>query len=152
MADQIAGQTTQSMGVQNLRVGTLEKDGVDQVPSSFAETVVAANVVTARESGKTFFLGLAGGFASTLPAPSAGLKYKFVVSVAPTTAYTVVATSGIIEGAVDVNSTLVLAANETTITFAANTAIVGDWVEVESDGTSWFLNGMSGAVGGITLA
>lgn len=152
MADQIAGQTTQSMGVQNLRVGSLEKDGVDQVPASFAETVVVANVITARESGKTFFLGLAGGFASTLPAPAAGLKYKFVVSVAPTTAYTVGATGAIIEGAVDVNSTLVLGANETTITFAANTAIVGDWVEVESDGTSWFLNGMSGAAGGITLA
>lgn len=149
---QIPGQTTQSMGIQNLRVGTLDIDGVAQVPASFAETVAAANTILASESGKTFFLGLAGGFASTLPAPAAGLKFKFVVSVAPTTAYTVTATAAVIEGAVDVNSTLVLGANETTITFAANTAIVGDWVEVESDGTSWFLNGMSGAIGGITLA
>lgn len=146
------GQTLQSMGIANLRVDTLEKDGVAQVPASFAETVAAANTLLARESGKTSYLGLAGGFASALPAPAAGLKYKFVISVAPTTAYTVVATAAVIEGAVDVNSTLVLGANETTISFVANTAIVGDWVEVESNGTSWFLSGMSGAAGGITLA
>jgi len=152
MASQIEGQTLQSQGIQNLRVGTLEVDGVAQVPASFAEVVAAANTLLASESGKTSYLNLAGGFASALPAPAAGLKYKFVVSVAPTTNYTVVATGAVIEGAVDVNSTLVLAANETTITFAANTAIVGDWVEVESDGTSWFLSGMSGAIGGITLA
>lgn len=146
------GQTLQSMGIANLRVDTLEKAGVAQVPASFAETVVAANTLLASESGKTSYLNLAGGFASALPAPAAGLKYKFVVSVAPTTSYTVVATAAVIEGMVDVNSTLVLGANETTITFAANTAIVGDWVFVESDGTSWFLTGQSGAAGGITLA
>jgi hypothetical protein len=52
---------------------------------------------------------------------------------------------------VDVNSTLVLGANEDTISWVASTALVGDWVEVVSDGTSWFVSGQSGATGGITL-
>ena len=51
----------------------------------------------------------------------------------------------------DVNSTLVLAANEDSINFVASTCIVGDWVEVISDGTSWFVTGQSDAAGGITF-
>jgi hypothetical protein len=147
------GQTVQSMGIANLRVGTIEVDGVAQVPASFAEVVAATNVLTAAESGKTSFLNLAGGFTTTLPAPAAGLKFKFVVSVAPTTAYIITVAGGVnvIEGMADVNSTLVLASNEGEINFAANTAIVGDWVEVESDGTSYFVTGQSGAAGGITF-
>lgn len=118
-----------------------------------SETVAAANVITADESGSTFYLGLAGGFTSTLPAPAAGLNYKFVVAVQPTTAYIITtnASANIIEGMADVNSTLVLASNEDTINFVASTAIIGDWVELESDGTSWFVTGQSGAVGGITF-
>ena len=121
--------------------------------STRGEAVVATNVITAAESGKTFFLNVAGGFTSTLPAPATGLNYKFVVSTAPTTAYIITTNGGdnVIEGMADVNSTLVLAANEDKINFVANTAIVGDWVEVVSDGTSWFVTGQSGAAGGITF-
>ena len=117
------------------------------------EVVAAADTITAAETGKTFFLNLAGGFTLTLPAPAAGLTYKFIVSTQPTTAYIITTNGGanIIEGMADVNSTLVLAANEDKINFVASTAIVGDWVEVISDGTSWFVTGQSGAAGGITF-
>lgn len=123
--------------------------------SANVEVVAAANVITADESGKTFFLNLAGGFASTLPAPAAGLRYKFVVSVSPTTAYTIVtnASANIIKGgAIELAGTASPYINNgDLITFVANTAVVGDWVEVISDGTSWFLAGMCSADGGITL-
>lgn len=122
--------------------------------SANVEVVVAANVITAAESGKTFFLNHATGFASTLPAPAAGLRFKFVVTTIPTSGNdTVVTNAGadVIEGMADVNSTLVLAANEDSINIVASTALVGDWVEVVSDGTSWFVTGQSGAAGGVTF-
>jgi len=123
--------------------------------SANVEVVTAANVITAAESGTTYFLNHATGFASTLPAPAAGLRYKFVVTTQPTSGNdTIVTDSGdnVIEGMADVDSTLVLAANEDTINLVASTCIVGDWVEVVSDGTSWFVSGASGATGGITFA
>lgn len=127
-------------------------------PSAKAETVSAANVITAAESGKTFYLALAGGFASTLPAPAAGLKYKFVVAVNPTTAYTI-ATNGsanIIKGGVnelevDTGDDGPYSNAGDLISFVANVAVVGDWVAVESDGTSWFLTGQTNADGGVTI-
>lgn len=126
--------------------------------SAKAETVSAANVITAAESGKTFFLALAGGFASTLPAPAAGLKYRFVVSVAPTTAYTIVTNGsaniikgGINELEVDTGDDGPYDNDADTLTFVANVAVVGDWVDFESDGTSWFIRGQTNADGGITL-
>lgn len=118
------------------------------------EAVTAANTITADESGKTFFLNSATGFASTLPAPAAGLSYKFIVTTIPTSGNCTVVSNGgsdVIEGIADVDSTLVLAANEDSINFVASTTIIGDWVEVVSDGTSWFVSGQSGAGGGITF-
>ena len=122
------------------------------------ETVSAANVITADETGKTFFLALAGGFASTLPAPAAGLRYKFIVSVAPTTAYTIATTSsaniikgGVNELEVDTGDDGPYSAVGDLVSFVANVAVVGDWVEFISDGTSWFITGQTNADGGVTI-
>ena len=122
------------------------------------ETVAAANTITAAESGKTFFLGLAGGFASTLPLPAAGLRYKFIVAVAPTTAYTIATNGGanlfrggINELEVDTADDGPYSAVGDLISFVANVAVVGDWVTVESDGTSWYITGQTNADGGITI-
>jgi len=122
------------------------------------ETVTAANVITAAESGKTFYLSLAGGFASTLPAPAAGLNYKFIVKTAPTTAYTIATNGGanlfrggINELEVDTADDGPYSAVGDLISFVANVAVVGDWVSVESDGTSWYITGQTNADGGITI-
>ena len=121
--------------------------------STRAEVVTTTNVITAAETGKTFYLNLAGGFTSTLPAPAIGLEYRFVVKTQPTTAYIVTTNAGadVIFGSADVNSTKVLSSAQDKINFVANTAIVGDWVRVTSDGTNWYVNGDSGATGGITF-
>lgn len=118
------------------------------------ETVTATNTITAAESGTTFILSSATEFVSTLPAPAAGLNYKFIIGAAPSGAsYTVVTASSanIIEGTVVVNGASVLGSNEDTITFADGAAVVGDWVEVVSDGTSWFVTGVGSAASSITL-
>jgi hypothetical protein len=127
-------------------------------PSAKVETVAAANVITASESGKTFYLALAGGFASTLPAPAAGLKYKFIVAVAPTTAYTIATNDGanlfrggINELEVDTGDDGPYSAVGDLISFVANIAVVGDWVSVESDGTNWYITGQTNADGGVTI-
>ncbi|KKK95288.1 hypothetical protein LCGC14_2674300, partial [marine sediment metagenome] len=46
----------------------------------------------------------------------------------------------------------VVNADHTTLDFVANTAKVGDWIEIETDGTVWYINGLTADDGGITLA
>jgi hypothetical protein len=50
----------------------------------------------------------------------------------------------------DIVGELVYAADRDVITFVASTCVSGDWVEVVSDGSSWFYTAFSGANGGIT--
>lgn len=125
-----------------------------------AEVVTATNVITASESGKTFFLNSATEFVSTLPAPAIGLKYTFIVTAAPSGAdYTIVtnATANVIKGHV-LSSDLNAASDadfETsggdTISFVSAKAVAGDRVEVISDGTSWFASGRCTVFDAITI-
>ncbi|HEX5074259.1 MAG TPA: hypothetical protein VFW03_13675 [Gemmatimonadaceae bacterium] len=115
-----------------------------------AEVLVAARKLTAEDHGKTFFLSLAGGFNVTLPPVALGLKFKFVVKTAPTTAYTITSVdyagsaANLIKGHVlttDVNSATDPDFDTTAIdvlTFVANKAVAGDVCELECDGTNWF--------------
>lgn len=123
------------------------------------ETVITTNVITAAESGTTFFLSLAGGFTSTLPAPAAGLYYRFIVKTAPTTAYIIAASGGsdiIIGGVneleVDTSNDGPYDANADVLNFVASVAVVGDWIWMGSDGTSWYFHGQTNADGGVTTA
>lgn len=123
------------------------------------EDVTAANTITSQECGTTFFLNSASEFASTLPAPEAGCYFKFIVKAAPSGAnYTVVTNGssniligGINELEVDTGDDGPYDNNGDTITFVQSVAVVGDYVEMVSDGTSWYLNGQANADGGITV-
>jgi hypothetical protein len=68
-----------------------------------------------------------------------------------TTAWTVRAASNKIQGGVIVNSTLVPAADENTITFSASADTIGDFVELNCDGSNWYVSGMGTSAGAITL-
>lgn len=120
------------------------------------EVVTTTNVIDASESGKTFYLNLAGGFTSTLPAPAAGLRFKFIVKTAPTTAYIIVTTSGanLMYGMMEerAGTAGVAGAARDTFNFVANQSIIGDWVEFESDGTNWYYHGMVDVAAGNTVA
>lgn len=124
-----------------------------------AEVVITTNVITADESGKTFYLSLAGGFTSTLPAPALGLKFKFIVAVAPTTAYIITTNAGadiliggVNELEVDTSDDGPYDDNADTVNFVASVAAVGDFIEMESDGTSWYFNGQTNLDGGVTTS
>lgn len=124
-----------------------------------SETVTATNTITAEESGKTFFLSSATEFVSTLPAPAAGLRFKFIVAAAPSGAsYTIVtnASANVIVGAfassADAGGSMDSeASGGDTITFVDGQATLGDWVEVISDGTKWYATGISADEDAITI-
>lgn len=127
--------------------------------SSRGEVVAAANVITAAESGKTFFLNAATEFASTLPAPAIGLRFTFIVTGAPSGAsYTVTTNSsanimlGHVLTSQDAGGN---ADSETsggdTLSFVDSKAVVGDRADFECDGTNWFVRASSKVFDAITI-
>lgn len=124
------------------------------------EDLTAASTIDANKSGTTYFLNSATEFATTLPSPAAGLWFKFVVKAAPASAsYTVVTAGGadIIIGGVneletDTGDDGPYDDDADTITFADGVAVVGDWVELVSDGTSWYVTGQVKADGGVAFS
>lgn len=124
--------------------------------SGVNEIVTATNVIAASENGATYYLNAAAGFLSTLPAPALGLKFRFVVMLAPTSnGYTIAPTSSanIIKGMMleRAGTAGVAASAGDLVTFVANQSIAGDWCEFWSDGTSWFIHGMTDIAAGVTI-
>jgi len=123
------------------------------------EVVTATNVITAAETGSTFFLSSATEFVSTLPAPAAGLKFRFICTAAPSGAsYTIVTTSSnnLIKGHI-ISSEDAGGSGDSetsggdTISFVDGQAVAGDMVEVFCDGTNWFAYGRCKVVAGLTI-
>jgi hypothetical protein len=123
-----------------------------------AEVLAAASTLTARDSGKTFFLNATSEFATTLPSPALGTRFTFIVSGAPSGAsYTIItpASAQIIIGkqhsaagdAGDVENT----AGANTITFVDGQAVAGDRVEIISDGTNWYAVAFTSVAAGLTF-
>jgi len=118
------------------------------------ETLTGATTLTAEDSGKSFSLNAAAGAQITLPAvpTSAGFRYRFTVAALfATTAWTIKAATNKIQGGVIVNSVNVPGADENTITFSASADTIGDFVELNCDGTNWYVFGLGTAAGAITL-
>ena len=145
-----------------LRTGAsiVDNSGTVLVSGTAAEINTTTKSVSAVENGEVFFLSLAAGFVTTLPAPALGLRYSFVVRTAPTSgAYTIVTTSSanIIKGSIytsDVNSATDAdfeTAGGDTITFVQNKAVAGDTVDLISDGTNWFAYGFCTVFDAITV-
>lgn len=125
-------------------------------PDSNTEIVTTTNVITAAENGKTFYLALAGGFTSTLPAPFLGGKFTFIVQIAPTTSYVITTSGGanIISGKFweRAGGAGVAGALQDTQNFVANQAIISDIARYNSDGVSWFVDGAVNVSAGVTFA
>ena len=133
---------------QNLEVsGRTQLDTVSsKVP--VVSITTATYPVSAGQTGTLFALNKADGITVTLPAPAAGLNFDFVVATAPTSNTTTIVTTSsanIIHGQIttseDAGGSVACVAEADTITLVANTAIVGDRVQVVSDGTRYFVSG-----------
>lgn len=122
-----------------------------------AEVVITTNVIAAAENGRTYYLALAAGFTSTLPAPALGLRFLFVVQIAPTGAPYVITTNAganVIYGMMveRAGGAGVAGAAQDTQNLVHNQSIIGDWVEYVSDGTNWYCHGMVDVSAGTTFA
>jgi hypothetical protein len=117
-------------------------------------TPTVAVALTAAQSGVNVFLNAAAGFAITLPAVAAGLSFRFTVAaVFATTNFTIItpALANLIFGGATVAGADVPADAEDTISFVATAEALGDFVDLWSDGTSWFVNGRGTTSGSITF-
>lgn len=120
------------------------------------KVLVTTYTVPASENGTIYLLNLAGGFATTLPAPFLGAEYEFIVKTSPTTAYTIVtASSGNVIKGIAFNGEAAGVGDsgtaDDTISFVANQALAADRVILRSDGTSWFATGFCKVAAGITF-
>lgn len=126
--------------------------------ASLTETLAAARVLVAADSGKTFFLNLAGGFTVTLPVLTAGFNAKFFVKTAPTTDYVIATNAADVDKMVgSVHSSQATSADtETTagadqFNFIANQAVIGDYFEIACDGALWYGKALVALTAGATF-
>lgn len=115
--------------------------------------IAAATTLTMADSGSVLSLKAAAGAAITLPAvaTSKGFTARVYVGLAfATTNWTLVATTNIIQGGAIVNSVYVPGVNENTVSFVATAETVGDYVDIDCDGVTYFINGVGALAGSIT--
>lgn len=108
--------------------------------------IAAAKTLTADESnGQTYILDGGTGYAITLPAPTQGWRCKFVVGATfATTDFVLTAeTAGQFQGSVTEAGLVQLIAAASTLNLELATAVIGDWIELSSDGTSVFVAGQT---------
>ncbi|MAJ57538.1 MAG: hypothetical protein CMI74_05660 [Candidatus Pelagibacter sp.] len=130
---------------------TISNDVVRIFPKQ--ETLTAATTLTAADSGKTYLIS-GTGYTVTLPAPFAGFSVKFIVAAAFSTD-TVVQTPAdnrdTLNGGVIVNGAIVESDATDRVTFEDGAESIGDFIEITSDGTSFFLFGNGNASSSITV-
>ncbi len=117
------------------------------------ELVSASASLNLSDSGKVFKIS-GTGYTMTLPAPTAGWKAKFVVSAAFSTDFVVQSPSDnrdTINGGVIVNGAIVEADAVDRVTFEDDAESIGDYIEIHSDGTSYFLSGNGNAASSISV-
>ncbi len=118
-----------------------------------AGVIAAARTMLLEDSGGTFGITQSSAFAITLPvaaAANAGIGYSFYISTVGAFAITVSDGTADLEGTIVLDAS-VIPSTGTTLTFI-NGAIVGDNIEVRSDGVNWLVRAVSSAAGGITVA
>jgi hypothetical protein len=121
--------------------------GDDKVSSIAATNQYSTTTLTAANSGTTYYVS-ASGTTITLPAvTSSGASFRFVISGAVDTGNVIVtsAEGDNIEGALIVAGAVVDCDATDVVTFVADGENLGDYVEVRSNGSKWFI-GDSGAL------
>lgn len=115
--------------------------GPSQVITATTDTLVATDL------GHTIFVSAASGTTITLPAATNGAFLRFVITSLFDTANVIIdsAEGDNIEGSLIVAGAVVDCDAEDQINFVNDGENLGDFVELTSNGTSWFIGG-SGAL------
>lgn len=143
---------------KNAHVVAFNSSGVEvPVALGAVEARSAASTLSQYDNGKTILLNSTTAFATTLPSPFMGGRFKFIVTGIPgASAHTIGAGSAIIKGSVSsadlANASAAASTTGGTTISLTTTAYVGDWIEVVSNGVNWLLSGSVKAQGGLTIA
>ena len=115
-------------------------------------TISADTTLTAGNSGTWYKLDNSTGKAVTLPALKSGLNFRFIVADNFATDNFIIdsAEGDNISGVLVVNGASVVAADEDQINFVASAETVGDFIDIWSDGSAWFVSGIGSGAGSIT--
>jgi len=108
------------------------------------------NTISASDSGKIFTVTQAAVGVNTLPVPASGLKYTFIlrevaanaVQIAAAAAATNILGHSIVGP--QAGATIRPGAGTNTVRFST-TCIVGDQIDLTSDGTNWYCRATSGS-------
>ena len=120
-------------------------------------TLATGTTLSAADSGKVFLLVQAGADrTATLPAAAAGLNFKFILKTAAANKWEIVQAGGtqdfvgtVVDGAGSSDSA---GAADTLVRFVGGTAAAGDQIELECDGSVWYIRGSCAGAGGIIFA
>jgi len=128
------------------------------------ESLITTKTLDKEDNGKTFFLNLAGGFTVTLPALAtvdAGWRVKIIVGITPTTAYIVTELVGtdtnklvgnVTTSTGETTAAAFNATGFTLVTFVvASGAVKGDYIEIVSDGSFYYVSGCTSVPAAITF-
>ena len=113
-----------------------------------AKTCAVGDTISAADSGAIFTYTQAAG-TITLPAVAAGLKYRFICTTAASadTFFDGGGSNKCIGAITDENS--VEAVDNNGVKAASGATVKGDWFEIVSDGTKWYVSGACSADGGL---
>ncbi len=133
--------------------------------SAKGEDVIATRVLTVADNGAVLFLAAAAGFTVTLPVLatlSAGWRCSIIIKTSNSSGNYVITettasdtdklvTNFISEGAVTTGNQGPYNADHATVTLSTS-CVAGDWFEVETDGTVFYIHGHTNADAIVTLA
>lgn len=110
--------------------------------------------MTSAESGSLVSINGTNAVVINLPAPSAGLKYDFMMAIKnpATQDIPITATGALLNGHIIGAATAVACVAKTTINFVKAVAEAGSIVKVISDGTSWALDAKASTAASFTVA
>ena len=124
-------------------------------------SLTAAYTVLASDSNKSFILDASAGVAITLPSASdmgEGWHCRFIIGTAfDTSNYVITTTAAVMKGGineleVDTSDDGPVTVGGTTIDFVHSLETIGDYVDLECDGTTIFIKGQTKLDGGVVLA
>jgi len=115
--------------------------------------LAAAYEVLASDSGKVFTIDQDAAYTVTLPSDQEGLNYRFVLTDAGSNDVKIDsgASNGMKGFSMD-PSTGINAVDNNLVKFASGTSVIGDYVEIWNDGTTWWVESFSSATDGIVGA
>jgi len=131
-------------------VGSTSND-IDRIFNEVG-TISADTTLTIANSETWYKLNNSTGKTVTLPAATAGVSFRFIVAASFATDNFIIdsAEGDNISGVLVVNGASVVADAEDQINFVASAETVGDFIDIWSDGTNWYVYGIGASAGSIT--